>query len=323
MSKTMIVATSMGAMLVGLVIVLAVITAVGERAIERLYPPVGVEVSVGDERIHARVRGPDDAPGVLLIHGASSNLRDLDSSLGESLAEAGFRVVSVDRPGFGYSTRQPGRQFDPSAQAMILLDAAQALGLEKPIVIGHSWAGAIVMAALVEHRERVAGGVLIAGVTGHWAGSLGAAYEIAGLAWIGAGFARTLLLPVGWWVLDEAVESVAAPQPVPDGYAERIAARLALRPRTFLINAGDVERSNEFLQSLSPRYGSIDRPLMVIHGDADEIVPFWNHGERLAPIVPGIEIHLMPGVGHIPHHTNRAEVLRVLLPFLGRLSQPR
>jgi pimeloyl-ACP methyl ester carboxylesterase len=74
-----------------------------------------------------------------------------------------YRVIIFDRPGFGYSERPRGQLWTAAQQAELLYKALRQLGVERPVVVGHSW-GTIVALALAErHRADVAGLVLLSG----------------------------------------------------------------------------------------------------------------------------------------------------------------
>ena len=78
-----------------------------EAAAESAYPPAGQFVTVAGRRVHALVRGT--GPDLVLIHGASGSLRDFSFELVDQLARD-FRVIALDRPGFGWSDPLPEAQ---------------------------------------------------------------------------------------------------------------------------------------------------------------------------------------------------------------------
>lgn len=307
--------STLSGVFMGLALVLSVLAAVswaGARWVERRVPPVGHFIEVQGVRLHYVEAGT--GPTIVLLHGASSNLRDLASSLMAPLAQR-FRVIAFDRPGYGYSSRPEGDWPNPARLADLVLTAAEQLGAERPLLLGHSWAGSVVMAGLVTQGARLRGGVLLGGVAGHWAGPVGWTYDVGGLPLIGGLFAHTLVFPAGMALMPGMVAPVLAPDPVPATYIDDIGARLALRPRTFRYNVADMNRLNEYLQELSPRYDRIDRPLLLIHGEADELVPFWNHGRRLLPVVPDVQVRMIPDAGHAPHHTHTKAVVEAIQGF--------
>ena len=84
---------------------------------------------------------------------------------------ARYRVIALDRPGHGYSERPADAWPNPLAQAHIAHGLAQGLGLERPILVGHSWAGSLVLAYLLAYPGEAAGAVLLAGGTHPWEGA--------------------------------------------------------------------------------------------------------------------------------------------------------
>lgn len=309
----------LGLSLLCLPLLLLAFSVAGTVWIEHRYPPQGQFIEVDGLRLHYVMQGEGPGPALLLVHGASSNLRDFTSSILPALSRK-HRVIAFDRPGYGYSERAGGEWTDPARIARLLLDASARLGIEKPILIGHSWAGSVVMSALVEMPERIVGGVLLAGVAGHWAGSVGWTYDVGSMPLIGPLFAWTSVLPAGLLMLDSAVVPVLAPSPVPADYVENIGAALTLRPRSFLNNVDDMTRLNVYMQSLSPRYDQIRLPLLIVHGPDDALVPFWNHGRRVLPVVPQAQVVLIPGAGHALHHSHPQDVLDAIEKFSAKTS---
>lgn len=297
------------------VLLLVVLSQAGAALIRRRYPPLGAFIEVDGVRLHYLAAG--EGPPVVLLHGASSNLRDFSASILPLLAQ-GHRVIAFDRPGLGHSARPAGAWPTPARVAALVLDAAAQLGAERPVLVGHSWSGSVVMAALVHMPQRIAGGVLLAGVAGHWAGSVNRTYALGGLPLIGRAFAYTLVYPAGLLLMSRAVRAIMAPSEVPAGYVQAIGAELALRPRNFLHNVEDMNRLSDYLQSLSVRYPRIERPLLAIHGDGDTVVPFWNHGGRLYHLLRDFEVQHLPGVGHAPHHAAPEAVVAALARFCAR-----
>lgn len=304
-----------------LLIVLALYSVWGAWRVEQRFPPVGDFVEVDGLRLHYRIMGEGPGTPLILVHGASANLRDFSRI--QPLLARNRPVIAFDRPGYGYSERPDGGWPDPAEVARLLLDASARLGIEQPVLLGHSWAGSVVMAALVEMPQRLAGGVLLSGVAGHWTGSVAWTYDLGSLPVLGPLFARTLVYPAGSHMLDSMVADVLAPNPVPKDYVATIAAPMALRARTFLYNVADMTQLSAYLQQLSARYGVIDLPLLLVHGEDDRLVPFWNHGARLLPVIPQTQVVTLPETGHAPHHARREQTVRAVERFLEQTFAPR
>ncbi|WP_409998410.1 alpha/beta fold hydrolase [Bradyrhizobium sp. SZCCHNR2009] len=92
--------------------------------------------------------------------------------LGDLLAKR-YRVLLVDRPGHGWSDRDRVRDSTPAAQARMLADALQKLGITSVILVVHSWSGALGARMALDFPERVAGLVMLAPVAYPWRGGVG------------------------------------------------------------------------------------------------------------------------------------------------------
>src|ERR1700738_327401 len=101
--------------------VLALITQAGVLALQRAYPAQGRMIEVAGAKLHVVEIGPRDAAGppVVMIHGASSNLQTMRQPLGEMLA-GNHRVILIDRPGHGWSTRARPADSTPGIQGKMI-----------------------------------------------------------------------------------------------------------------------------------------------------------------------------------------------------------
>ena len=106
---------------------------------ERLVPPSGKFVTVGGNRIHYVEKG--EGPPILFIHGLGAHLHHFRHPLFEAFGP-GYRLIALDRPGSGYSVRAAGATARLPEQASVISGFIEALGLEKPLLVGHSLGGA-------------------------------------------------------------------------------------------------------------------------------------------------------------------------------------
>jgi pimeloyl-ACP methyl ester carboxylesterase len=304
---------------------LAGVTQLEARRLEARFPPVGDFARVDGVRLHYTDTGPRDAdtPPIVLLHGASTSLLDFHASLLPALAQS-HRVIAVDRPGHGYSERPAAADTDgwtdPAEQARLLHGLLARLGVERPVLVGHSLAGAVVLAYLLEHPDRAAGGVLLAGGSHPWEGGVSWYNDLAGVPVLGGLFAHTLPLTLGRLLLDDGLADAFAPNTPPPEYLRRTGVELTLRPATFLANAEDVRRLSPFLERQSAHYAYLRTPLLLITGDADDVVPAWNHAERLVRQAPSAELVRLPGIGHGLHHVATARVAELIDGFARRTA---
>lgn len=281
----------------------AVVTLIGSRLIERAHRPRGRFIDVGGFRQHViEINHGADAqsPPVVLLHGAGSNLADMELALGEQLA-ARHRVILLDRPGFGFSTRKAGRDSSPSEQAIVLRQVLERLGIDRAILVGHSWGGTLALTFALDYPQFAAGLVLIAPPThpGVWRLSALNALLATPVGWL---FAHTLALPFGAMLMWPGSRTAFLPQSLPQRYVKRAAAMLVLRPGTLLANWADVGSLETFLEQQAKRYGALAVPTIVLNGDKDLLVPPPDHSMKLVATAPSVKLTVLPGFGHMLHH---------------------
>lgn len=297
---------------------LALLTHLGVHETEQRFPPLGDFAHIDGVRLHYTDAGAGSA--VVLVHGASTSLLDFHASIADRLS-SGHRVIAVDRPGHGYSDRSAGKWPHPAEQARLIRELVRTLGIEKPLIVGHSWSGSVVLAYLLEYPEETAGGVLLAGATHPWRGGVAWYNDLAGVPVLGKHFARTLAYPFGRLALETAVGYVLAPNPVPEEYVERTGVHLSLRPETFLANAEDIRKLSDYLAIQSQRYAEISRPVLAVTGENDIIVPAWNHAERLIREIPHMEPVELTDAGHALHHTHPEHIAGLISSFSRQLAE--
>ena len=284
----------------------------------RATRPVGQMVSISDRKVHVLLRGPVEATcTVILLHGASGNVRDFLFGLIERL-EPTLRVIAFDRPGLGHTKGLPGDGDAPVAQARLLDEAAAALGVRRAVIVGHSYGAAVAMAWALDLPERVAAVVSLAGATMPWEGALWPWYRIASSD-LGGRFVVPLvsaLTPRA--VVHSAIDKIFAPQQAPKDYAEALGVDLLLNPDQLRINARQIQGLKPHLQAMSARYPDLDVPIEIVHGDLDTIVPLTTHSARLVRLVPAARLTVLPGVGHMPHHADPEAAAGAILRAAGR-----
>jgi pimeloyl-ACP methyl ester carboxylesterase len=285
---------------VAALVVLALITQAGVAVLQRSYPAQGKMIDVAGARLHVVELGPRGAagPAIVMIHGASSNIGSMRSPLGDRLAQ-NHHVILIDRPGHGWSTRASLETSTPAAQAKMLDQALQQLGVSQAILVVHSLAGALGALMALDYPQRVAGLVMLAPVAYPWPGGVGIYNEIVTTPVIGPLLAYTITLPLGLLLMDPGARGVFLPQTMPEDYVRKTATPLLLRPREFLANAWDLVTLKAAVMEQAPRYGGIKVPTVVISGDADKTVSTGIHSRPFAAAVPNAKLIVMPNVGHM------------------------
>lgn len=280
-----------------------------EAAAEAAFPPTGTFVEVEGLRIHAHVQG--SGPDLVLIHGASGNTRDFTFALVDRLAQD-YRVIAFDRPGLGWSDDMGQTGISPLHQARLLQQAAGKLGVTRPIVMGHSYGGAVAMAWGLIDTPDTAALVIISGATMPWPGGLGPFYAVTGSR-IGA---ATVIPAITAFAspeqADRVIAGIFAPDPPPEGYADYVGAGLTMRRDTLRTNAAQVSRLKSHVIRMAETYPKLTLPVEILHGAADTIVPAKIHAIPLAQRLPDAALTLLPDAAHMPHHTHPEAVIAAI-----------
>ena len=137
---------------------------------------------------------------------------------------------------------------------------------------------------------------------------------------IGPLLAYTIILPLGYFLVDTGARNVFLPQAMPENYVLDTATLLLLRPRTFLANARDLVTLKEAVRAQAGRYGEIRAPTVVITGDADNTVSPNIHARPFAKAVPGARLIVLPGVGHMVQNAAPERVVAEVDAILGQLA---
>lgn len=302
-------------------VVMALVTQVGVIVLERMHPPQGKFVDVEGARLHVVELGPKNAPGipVVLIHGASSSLQTMRNPLGDLLAK-NHRVILIDRPGHGWSTRVRTEDSTPAIQARMVDEALDKLGIDRAVMVGHSWGGAMMPELALSYPKRVAGLVMLSPVAYPWPGGVGQFNKIATIPVIGPLLAYTITLPLGIFMVDPGTRYVFSPQTMPDDYVEKTEVRMVVRPRVFLNNAWDLVTLKPEVAKRSPGYPNIKVPTVVITGDIDNTVSPKIHSRPFADAVPGAKLIVLPNVGHMPQVSGADVIAREIEGMIAQVS---
>jgi pimeloyl-ACP methyl ester carboxylesterase len=270
------------------------------------YPPQGQLLQVDGQTVHVYVTGT--GPDLVLVHGASGNLRDFTFAMTAKLS-ADYRVIAFDRPGLGWTDPLPDGDTSLDAQAMLLRNAAGQLGVKNPIVLGHSYGGAVAMAWAMQAPDDTAALVLVSAATMPWDGSIWWLHNVMGNVVGGYTFVPLVTALAGNQTAEDATRSIFAPDPMPDGYLAHIGADLTMRRATLRANSGQVAGLKPYIIEMSKGYAALQIPVELIHGDTDTIVPLHIHAAKLVNVLPNAQLTVLPGVGHMPQHSNEADVI--------------
>lgn len=282
-----------------------------ERTAEEMYPPIGQFLEVDGTRVHVWVKG--DGPDLIMLHGAGGNLRDFTFDLAERLSDR-YRVIAFDRPGLGYTERLSGfgglsstEGESPMQQAALLQKAAIQLNVKNPLVLGHSFGGAVALGWALNAPQDTSAIILLGAVSNPWPGEVGKFYDVTGSALGGATAVPLITALASRSRVNEGVRDVFPPQAPPEGYIDYFGAGLTLRRDTLRANGQQVLTLRPHIVEMSARYATeLTMPVEIIHGDKDTTVPLNIHSQPLAKQLTNARLTVLEGVGHMPHHADPA-----------------
>jgi pimeloyl-ACP methyl ester carboxylesterase len=256
---------------------------------------------------------------VVLIHGYPLSGRAWDKQV-PILLEAGHRVITYDRRGFGQSS-QPVVGYDYDTFAADLAALLDHLDLWDAVLVGHSMGTGEVTRFLGTYGSaRVAKGVLVA--------------------------------PIPPFLLQTTDNPDGVPQSVFDGFVQAAKADMPAWMKGFLDNFYNVDTLRGTLISdqayqvswnlattasaiaavaCIPTWGTdfradlpkLDVPILVVQGDADQVLPLDKTGKRLPGLIEDVQLVVIEGGPHAIPWTHADQVNRALLDFLGSSYDPR
>jgi non-heme chloroperoxidase len=273
-------------------------------------------VSVGQENsgsIDLYYEDHGSGAPIVLIHGYPLSGRAWDKQV-PVLLEAGRRVITYDRRGFGKSSR-PAAGYDYDTFAADLNTLMETLDLRDATLVGHSMGTGEVTRYLAAYGSaRVASAVLVSAI------------------------------PPFLLQTDDNPEGL--PRDLFDGFSETAKADTPAWMKGFLDNfynldmyGGSLVSEEAFQVSLNVATAAsaiaavaciptwltdfrrdlpkLDVPMLLVHGDADRILPFPNTGKRLPGLIDGLELVVIEGGPHAIAWTHADQVNDALLRFIG------
>lgn len=289
------------------------------RRAERKHPPQGAFMAVDGVHLHYSDRG--EGSPIVLIHGNAVSGDDWDTSGVAELLLRNHRVIIFDRPGFGYSERPRGHLWTAAQQAELLHKALIQLGVNRPVVVGHSW-GTIVALALAErYQGDVAGLVLLSGYY-FWTLRPDALLVVAGaLPLLGDVLRYTVSPLLGWLQMPMLKWAMFSPARVPAHFQAAYSPALALRPSQIRATSMDGALMIPGALALRRGYKDLTLPVVIIAGDGDKIV-FKRRSEQLRDAIRGSELQIVPGAGHMVHYLAPRQVAQAVEKVVEAFRRP-
>jgi pimeloyl-ACP methyl ester carboxylesterase len=291
-----------------------------------LAPRDGHLVPTPDGALHLQETGPSGGRVVLLVHGTGA-WSEIWRPVMTALGAAGYRVVAVDLPPFGFSERSGAADYRPETQARRLWAALDARGVGPVILVGHSFGARSAVAAALARPERVERLVLIDAALGlsRPPGAPSAAPGplvqrlLAASPLRDAVVAATMTNPAMTRRLMHGL--VADPERLTEAQLAMLRHPMRQRGTTTAYGAwlpGFLLAPDPPVRAAREALARFPAPVHVVWGALDELTPPAD-GQDLARLPRCATWDLLPGVGHIPGLEAPDALARTLR---ARLDQP-
>jgi pimeloyl-ACP methyl ester carboxylesterase len=253
---------------------------------------------------------------IVLIHGWPLSGASWERQVPALLA-AGYRVITYDRRGFGKSSR-PASGYNYDVFAEDLHKLVTRLDLSDATLVGFSMGGGEVARYLGTYgTARVSCAVLIAAITPFLlkAPDNPSGVEASVFDGIKSAIATDRLAFLSNFFKDFYNVDLLKPTRVSDEVV-----RLSWNVAAEASPIGSLDCVQTWLTDFRGDLARIDVPTLVLHGDADRILPLAATGKRTQELVKGSRLAVIAGGPHGLIWTHAEEVNRELLSFLGKRS---
>ena len=263
--------------------------------------------------VHYRDEGPRDAPVVMLLHGSNADLHTWDVWSADLVRD--HRVICFDQIGHGLTGADPRGDYAPQNFAVDVGRIADRLGLKRFVLAGNSMGGGIALDYALRHPDRLAGLVLVdsAGAPQNGTGPSNIGFKIAATP----GLNRIMTIITPRWVVAQSMEQAVA--------RKEAASETAIdRVWELLRYPGNREATR--LRITMPRtsfdpakLASLHVATLILWGDDDRQIPVES-GRWLAEAIPGSQLIVYPGIGHIPMEEAATQSVGDLRGWLAELK---
>ncbi len=238
---------------------------------------------------------------VVLLHGALNTSADWLAGPFDRLVGEGLRVTAVDRPGSGLSRR---RRFEgaPRTQAEQIRAGLYTLGIERPLLVAHSFGGLVALAYAELFPEAVAQLILVAPLSFPEPRPLEHSFLLPRSApGVGPLLSVAAEATIDLSMLKLIQKLMFSPQPVPEHWEAQYPYELMLTRQAMVFQGEDTAAILPFAPAGTIDVARIEIPTHILTGTDDKIVDPERHGKRLARLMPNARLTLVEGVGHMVH----------------------
>ena len=274
--------------------------------------PRGQFVAARGIRLHYTEHGDPSNPALVLLHGNGAMAREMEISGLVEMAAQRYRVIVFDRPGYGHSQRPNGHSYTPAAQAETIVAALRAIGVRKPVVLGHSWGALVAYSMGLAYPEYLRALVL---VSGYYTPSFRFDTFFLGapaIPVLGTLMRHTVSPLLGRLMWPLMVRRLFAPARVTAEFENRYPVWMSLRPGQLKASASEAAMLTVQASRLHGRAAELSVPTVLVAGEKDRLVMTFWQSERMRRRLLDAPLHVVPGAGHMVHHTATPQVMQAV-----------
>lgn len=258
-------------------------------------PPSKFVMLPDGARVHYRIRGAQDAPPLVLLHGSNASLFTWEP-WSKALSDH-FRVVSLDLPGHGLTGAVPNHDYSTKGMARFVAEFADKIGLKKFALAGNSMGGAVAARFAETYPGRVSALILVdaGGMPGKMGDRIPLAFQLLRQPWLQSVMAHANPKPLVREGLDKAiVRKAIITEHMIDLYTD-----MALLEGTRAATFERFNQTGEDYGFIKDHVRALKMPVLILWGDEDHLIPVasarsWNVA------LPGSRLIVYPATGHIP-----------------------
>jgi pimeloyl-ACP methyl ester carboxylesterase len=258
-------------------------------------------VMTPEGRVHYYEAEPRFAPEhgipIVLVHGLGDRAESWAPML-ERLKKAGFHVYAPDLLGYGRSPKPGDSDYSIATQEKFVADFIQALGLPKTDVGGWSMGGGIALKLALDHPEMVDRVVVY--------NNVGIRFNLT--------YSPAELFHPHDGVEVQRLFSMMEPTapPLPNFVRKDILSHMDANQ--WVVDRG-VESMLTYKDAVDGQLSGIKEPLLIVWGDKDGLIPL-EVGQKMHAMVPGSELDVIEGCGHLAPATCPVQVAAATATFL-------
>jgi pimeloyl-ACP methyl ester carboxylesterase len=256
---------------------------------------------------------------LVLLHGNGSMIQDFESSGLVDLAAKNYRVIIIDRPGFGDSSRPRNVIWTPDAQAQLIRRALERLGLSQAIVLGHSaGCGGLSLCGRCRgcvSRSGARPGSRLGLLLSRPASDV-VALSTPAIPGLGDVVGRTVSPMISRMMWPLMLAKIFGPKTAPAKF-EQFPREMALRPSQIRASAAESALMISDAFHFEDRYAEMKMPIVIIAGEDDRLINIDKQSARLHSDVSQSTFHRVPKNGHMIHQTATGEVMAAINEVVG------